>query len=80
MASIDMTIVLIALPSIFNGIHIDPFTSFPVHAVDHVRLQHRNRCAASNIWPVIRHLWASETLQFGLCHIHGRLDSAGYNA
>ena len=28
MASIDMTIVLIALPSIFNGIKIDPFTSF----------------------------------------------------
>ncbi|MCW3999296.1 MAG: MFS transporter [Candidatus Bathyarchaeota archaeon] len=28
MASIDMTIVLIALPSIFRGIQIDPFTSF----------------------------------------------------
>jgi EmrB/QacA subfamily drug resistance transporter len=28
MASIDMTIVLIALPSIFRGINIDPFTSF----------------------------------------------------
>jgi EmrB/QacA subfamily drug resistance transporter len=28
MASIDMTIVLIAMPSIFNGIGIDPFTSF----------------------------------------------------
>jgi EmrB/QacA subfamily drug resistance transporter len=28
MASIDMTIVLIALPSIFRGIAIDPFTSF----------------------------------------------------
>jgi EmrB/QacA subfamily drug resistance transporter len=28
MASIDMSIVLIALPSIFNGIQINPFTSF----------------------------------------------------
>ncbi len=28
MASIDMTIVLIAMPSIFRGINIDPFTSF----------------------------------------------------
>ncbi len=28
MASIDMTIVLIAMPSIFRGISIDPFTSF----------------------------------------------------
>jgi len=28
MASIDMTIVLIAMPSIFRGIQIDPFTSF----------------------------------------------------
>ncbi len=28
MASIDSTIVLIALPSIFRGINIDPFTSF----------------------------------------------------
>jgi EmrB/QacA subfamily drug resistance transporter len=28
MASIDTTIVLIALPSIFRGINIDPFTSF----------------------------------------------------
>ncbi|MGD6932624.1 MAG: MFS transporter [Candidatus Bathyarchaeia archaeon] len=28
MASIDATIVLIALPSIFNGIQIDPFSSF----------------------------------------------------
>jgi EmrB/QacA subfamily drug resistance transporter len=28
MASIDMTIVLIAMPSIFRGIDIDPFTSF----------------------------------------------------
>jgi EmrB/QacA subfamily drug resistance transporter len=28
MASIDMSIVLIALPAIFNGIQIDPFTSF----------------------------------------------------
>jgi EmrB/QacA subfamily drug resistance transporter len=28
MASIDMTIVLIAMPAIFNGIKIDPFTSF----------------------------------------------------
>lgn len=28
MASIDMTIVLIALPSIFRGIQIDPFNSF----------------------------------------------------
>ncbi len=28
MASIDMTIVLIALPSIFRGINIDPFNSF----------------------------------------------------
>jgi EmrB/QacA subfamily drug resistance transporter len=28
MASIDMTIVLIAMPSIFRGIKIDPFTSF----------------------------------------------------
>jgi EmrB/QacA subfamily drug resistance transporter len=28
MASIDTSIVLIALPSIFNGIQIDPFTSF----------------------------------------------------
>ncbi len=28
MASIDISIVLIALPSIFNGIQIDPFTSF----------------------------------------------------
>jgi len=28
MASIDMTIVLIALPAIFRGIQIDPFTSF----------------------------------------------------
>ena len=28
MASIDMTIVLIAMPAIFRGINIDPFTSF----------------------------------------------------
>ncbi len=28
MASIDSTIVMIALPAIFNGIHIDPFSSF----------------------------------------------------
>ena len=28
MASIDATIVLIALPAIFRGINIDPFTSF----------------------------------------------------
>jgi len=28
MASIDMTIVLIAMPAIFNGIKIDPFSSF----------------------------------------------------
>jgi EmrB/QacA subfamily drug resistance transporter len=28
MASIDVTIVMIALPSIFRGINIDPFTSF----------------------------------------------------
>ena len=28
MASIDMSIVLIALPSIFNGIQINPFTVF----------------------------------------------------
>lgn len=28
MASIDMSIVIIALPAIFNGIQIDPFTSF----------------------------------------------------
>ncbi len=28
MASIDVTIVLIALPSIFNGIKLDPFSSF----------------------------------------------------
>jgi MFS family permease len=28
MASIDMTIVLIAMPLIFRGINIDPFTSF----------------------------------------------------
>ena len=28
MASIDITIVLIALPAIFRGVQIDPFTSF----------------------------------------------------
>jgi hypothetical protein len=28
MASIDMTIVLIALPAIFRGIQINPFSSF----------------------------------------------------
>ena len=66
MASIDMTIVLIALPSIFRGINIDPFTSFPVPALDNVRLQHRNRCATCHFWQTIRHLWPSKTLQFRL--------------
>ena len=39
MASIDITIVEIALPAIFRGIAIDPFTSFPIPALDSLRLQ-----------------------------------------
>ena len=80
MASIDATIVLIAMPAIFRGIDINPLHVFPVPAVDNVRLQHRNRHFACDFWQIVRHVRQSKTLQFRLRHLHRRLNPAFPNA
>ena len=75
LAAIDLNIVLIALPSIFRGIQINPLSSFSYLLWILFGYSIVTATLLCLIRPDLRHVRTSPPLQHGLCNLHGRLGS-----
>ncbi len=60
MGSINMSIVMIALPAIFNGIHINPIKFISISIMDINGLWIGYSYFIIKFWPIIRYVWTSK--------------------
>ena len=78
MAALDSSIVLISLPAIFRGIHLDPLRAEQreLPALDADGLPRGDRGARRHLRSPRRHVRPRAHVQRGLPHLHHRVDPA----